>query len=218
MYYQNNYCINRQQTKDLLLATAFNGYSYAQNLYNIIHQGFEEYLDENQERFHKLNPISRAAVLNSLIQHHAKQFAFNDTNAQWQVKKRMGVLVLFNKIIIRFKKLPYKNRYRNRFKSSNIPTKQVREFRNQELSFGDTGMDCVRLDGGFMTNSLGRAIEETILICPAGDFTNWVLFPSDVTIDKSQPVIFNPEEEEVLPVLAIKPHLIRKSNDQQTGS
>lgn len=218
MQHSNHYCIDRQQTKELLLASAFNGFSYAQNLYNIIHTGFQDYLDENQEKFYKLNPIARAGILSSLVQHYAKQFALNDSNASWHVRRRMGVLVLFNKIIIRFKKLPTKSRHRNRFKSSNIATQQVKDFRNQQLPFGEAGMDCVRLDGAFVLDSMGRAIDETILVCPAGDFTNWVLYPSDVTVDKSQPLIFNQDEEELLPVLAIKPHLIRKANDKQTGS
>ena len=218
MSHSKNYCIDRQQTKELLLANAFNGFSYAQNLYNIIHVGFQDYLEENQDSFYKLNPMARAGILNSLIQHYAKQFAFNDSNAYWYVKKRMGVLVLFNKIIVRFKKLPIKNRHRNRFKSSNIVTKQVKDFRNQELSFGDAGMDCVRLDGAFFLDNMGRSIDETVLVCPAGDFTNWVLFPSDVTIEKSQLMIFNQDEEEVLPVLAVKPHLKRKADDNQTDS
>ncbi|MDF2437775.1 MAG: hypothetical protein K0Q95_2151 [Bacteroidota bacterium] len=188
--------ITQEEAKTLLLP-------YAQKFYEAIVEGFNDYITNDSAQAHIHDRTTKANLIRSYILARVKKIVADDPSLRMQTRKKMLVVVIGDRLKIRFKKLD------ENFKSTNIKTKQVTAFRNHSLVLDD-GTSALYLDAGWRLNEYFTEITDVSFVCPNGDRNKWKITAEDLEINKPQIEIFETEEDNILPVVTVKEGLRKK--------
>ncbi len=180
---------------------------YAQKLYECISEGHSDYVKYDSERGHIHSETTKANLINNYIMHRVKRMPVEDSTIRMLSHKKMDLLIISDTIAIRFKRLD------EQFKSKNVKTKNVKNFRSHKLDI--EGSSLFPLDAGYRLNTFRTDIEEIYFVCPEGDSNRWRLSAADLSVSKYQPEIFARCEEDIIPIVSVKPHL--KKDDRKAA-
>lgn len=205
--------ITKEEAKAILLKPASNNKSYAQVLYELWLDSFDEANEKIGHERHIHNRTVFANLIASYMVNKVKRFVVQESeysnSVSFIVHRKMTILVIENKLAIRFKKLNKK------YLASNIVTNQVEDFSRHKIDFLDDDSPMLSLNSGYNVDALGSSIDEIYFVCPDGLVdVMWKLATYDLAIAKPH-TIFEVEED-ILPVVSIKPNL-KKRNEKATG-
>lgn len=189
----------REQVKTDLLP-------YAQRLYECISYGYSDYIEYDSPRGHIHNETVKANLIRSYIIHRVKQLLVEDSSIRLVENNKMLLLIIADRIAVRFKRLD------EHLKSKNVKTKNVIDFRLHKLEV--EGTELISLDAGYRLNNLRSEIEEIYFVCPDGDKNRWKLSATDLSVQKQVIELFEPVEEEIIPIISVKAHLKKDDNSQ----
>ena len=186
------YSLSKEEAKELLKP-------YAQLFYNAIAGGFDDYKNNDSERGHIHDNCVKSNLVRSYVLNRIKQIVAQHQELKFREQNRMFVIIIADKVIIRFKKL------NNLFHSDNIPTKQVKAFRNRSLTF--QGVKALSIDAGWRVDDFYSEIEDVHFVCPDGKGNLWRIPLEDLSIQKRQIAAFPLEEQEIIQVVTVKPEV-----------
>ena len=207
--------ISKSDGRTILLQVAYNSKSYAQNIYELWLDAFERTIETIGIDTHVHGSSVVAHVLWSNMVHRVKKFAVSDSEINKKTSivnhNRMILLVIDGKLALRFKKF---DRYK--LQTKNNVTDQVSKFKKQEIDLAlDTEIVCI--DAGYRLNSTGTSIDELFFVCPKNlEENHWAIPLHELNIIRPQIGMFDVREEDVLPVVSVKPK-IAKSDEKQAG-
>lgn len=204
--------ISKEEAKILLTKKAFNDKTYAQNLYEFWLESFDDTIEKLGSERHIHSQTVFAVLTSSYMVDKVKRFVTRDFEANntisFVTNKRMNILIIKNKLAIRFKKLNKK------YLTSNIKTNQVADFKNHKLDFLEEDASILSLDFGYRLDELQTKVDEIFFVCPRGLLEyDWKLSTYELNIGRPQSELFEIEEENIIPVISVKPHL-KKQNEQ----
>lgn len=209
--------LSKTEGRELLLKAAFNGKSYAQNIYEFWTESLEEAIDAlgSQQNVHgpSVYAILTWSNMVSKVKRFVVQEAGINSNIRLEKRKNMMLLIVEDKLALRFKKL---DKYS--YQTKNNVTKQVVEFKTQALDFGyGTNIACV--DAGYRLDSLGLMITEMYFVYPKDlkDF-HWALSLHELNVSNPQMSLFEVDEDDVLPVVRVKKNENNNDKDEQKAS
>lgn len=195
----NTYNLSKDEAKEVLKP-------FAQLFYDAIIGGFSDYKHNDSERAVIHDNTVKSNLVRSYVLNRVKQLVVNNPSLKLIEQKRMFAILVSDKVIVRFKKL------NDIFRSSNIPTKQIKEFRSRVLTF--QGVSALPIDAGWRVNDFYSEIEDVHFVCPNGIGNLWRFPLEDLAVQKIQTVIFPKKEEEIIQVVTVKPeiaHVNRKT-------
>ena len=141
--------------------------SRAKYLRRIILGAWDDYLEYPSALRRVHRPGTRANIVHDHIRHRARDWSETASDAQAVEINGLFIVVVEQRLAIRFKLLDENRSPRN------IPTRQVKEFRNQR-DIGDlrqqlnlVGEIC-NLEAGYILDQLQTEIRETWIVCPSG--------------------------------------------------
>ena len=187
-----SYNITKEEAKEILKP-------FAQLFYDAIIDGFSDYKTYDLERGVIHDKTVKSNLVRSYVLHRVKQLVANNPSLRLIEQKRMFAVLVSDKVVIRFKKL------NDIFRSSNIPTKQIKEFRSRILSF--QGVTALPIDAGWRVNDFYTEIEDVHFVCPNGVGNLWRFPLEDLAVQKNQTVMFPKIEEEIIQVVTVKPEI-----------
>ena len=108
-------------------------------------------------------------------------------------------LVIDDQVFIRFKKI------KPDYSTSNIPTKQTRDYEQQQIEFLELPSKPVYLYAGYMLNETWTSIKDLYIMCKQGKVIHWIKDLSG-TVEQSQlPFIEIPNVPEIEKIVRVKP-------------
>lgn len=173
---------------------------YSELIYNEIQNGFQDYIDNDLVNAHIHNNCTKSNLISSYIIYRIRKLVFEKPELKLIEQQRMIILLVKDKVAIRFKKLD------KDYKSLNIPTKQSRKFRNRSLNF--KGTSAIPVDAGWRLNEFYTEIEDISFVCPDGKNNLWRIPLEDISVIKTQPAIFPIPKEDVIEVVTVKPNFV----------
>ena len=188
----NTYNLAKDEAKEILKP-------FAQLFYDAITGGFSDYKIYDLERGVIHDKTVKSNLVRSYVINRVKQLVANHPNLRLIEQKRMFAVLVSDKVIVRFKKL------NNIFRSCNIQTRQIKEFRRRILSF--QGVRALPIDAGWRVNDFYTEIEDVHFVCPNGKGNLWRFPLEDLAIQKIQTVMFPKNEEEIIQVVTVKPEI-----------
>lgn len=209
--------ITKEEAKNLLLDVAHNGKSYAQNLYELWLESFDETMQSLGHQRHIHGPSVYAMVTWSNMVSKIKKFVLSDATKSFkiriEIRRNMVLLVLKDKIALRFKKL---DKYT--YSTKNNTTKQVVKFKTQTLEFSQ-GSQIACIDVGYRLDALGIAISDIFFVYPKNlkDFF-WSLALPELNVNERQMTLFETEESDTLPIVKVKPNVKKGDSDDKKAS
>ncbi len=195
----NTYTLGKDEAKEVLKP-------YAQLFYDAITGGFSDYKTHDSERAIIHDKTVKSNLVRSYVLYRVKHLVANNPSLRLIEQKRMFAVLVSDKIIVRFKKL------NEIFRSSNIPTKQIKDFRSRVITF--QGVRALPIDAGWRVNDFYSEIEDVHFVCPNGVGNLWRFPLEDLAVQKIQTVIFPRKDEEIIPIVTVKSeiaHVNRKT-------
>lgn len=159
---------------------------HLEGLRSIIKGGWDDYMGyENKFRVAHCS-VTRASIVHDHQVDRASQYAEISNGVQLIDIAKMKILYIGEKYAVRFKKLSSDKR------SSNQPTQQVIDFRQQEQMAGLP--ETYNFEAGYILNSLETEIESIHLVCPNGPGIYWDIELIEHGIEERVQDIFDHQE------------------------
>lgn len=187
------YSLSKEDAKQVLLP-------YGQLFYDAIVNGFEDYKINDLKNAHIHNNTTKSNLIRSYVIHRVKMLVIENPKLKLIEQKRMILVLVEDKVVVRFKKLS------NDFRSQNIQTNQVTQFRKRTLNF--QGVTALPIDAGWRLDEFYNSIEDISFVCPNGKNNLWRIPLEDLSATNVQPMVIPVEKEEIIEIVRVKPHLI----------
>ncbi|AYA37522.1 hypothetical protein D3Y59_10975 [Hymenobacter oligotrophus] len=182
-------------------------------VYSCIHEGHNQFDLRNSEYAHELTRATRSSMIRDYVVYRAKQELSGNPRIQFKEVQRMMLMVVGDKVALRFKKLTKKR------KSVNILTKQVRKWREGQFIMEIPGIEAQRLtciDVGYVNDAIGAGIDNVWAVA-LGD-EPWFFNMTEDLAGVITPTLFSsPEELPEENPFTVKPAARKKPNDKQAG-
>lgn len=136
-------------------------------------------------------PGTRAGIVHDYTVARAARLCSANPNARLEEIRQLYVLVLEQKIAIRFKKLD------EELHSRNQPTQQVKDFRSQLQLDGIEAPH--NLEAGYVLDKLEKSIRDVHIVCPNGSGIFWDIELSDQTVTTKVADIFERRQPDEKP-------------------
>jgi len=137
------------------------------DIWDIVNGGYSDYVDNYDDRHRLLhNPTTKASIIHDHQVARAATYAFKNSifGTRFLDYSKLKILLIGDKFAIRFKKLNLDK------KSSNQPTKQVKDFLSQETLSGIPVTH--NLEAGYVVTGDESDGISIYLTCPSGHKTN----------------------------------------------
>ena len=183
---------------------------YFDRLWGVVNGGWGDWSTEISPKVRALaSARTRACMVNDFMRDRGSRLAEQDADVKAVIRRQMFVLVFSppdfpGSIGVRLKKLDEDGI------SSNQPTLQVREFRDQ-LALPGVQADY-HLETGYVVDRFGSALTSIDLVCPSGEGIYWKaeIVPNDARQNVSN--LFPPMDR-----VEMKEVKVRKKSDKQEG-
>ena len=164
---------------------------HAEILSQAMHRGFDRYVRLDPKDKVVLRTTTKAGIVHDFQVNESERVARDIEDIKAVRFGELSILLIKDSFAVKIKKL------KNNRKSSNQPTKQVKDFLNQNLTLPGI-VDVTNLELGYTENPLGE-MEDVLFVCPNGPYDNfweWSLdtgFENVFELLRSQPA--DDEEE-----------------------
>lgn len=183
---------------------------YAEKIYDKIFLGFSDYLFHDSDVGHIHDKTTKSNVIRSRIINRIKELILEMPKWRWVVKNRMICIVIEGKIWLRFKKL------NNNFRTRNVSTDQVDDFRDQKKLEKTIASKYINVDIGWLLNEFYNEIKDIYIVAPDGDKNMWrVRFkPQGIQTGTVIPMFRDTKEDQKNQILIakIKPEYRKNKN------
>jgi hypothetical protein len=189
-------------------------------VYQVIHQGHDKFSTRHNEHIHEWTKTTRSNVIRDYVVNQAEAQIGLNQRVRFVETMRMKLMVVDNKIALRFKKLTKSRKLpvfgkHDPVDSANIPTGQVSNWRGGTLMLpGIEAPLLTCIDVGYVNNAIGSGID-TVWAVARGD-SPWY-FNMTANYGQFEATLFTTAEE--LPQDApffVRPGLLKpKGNEKQ---
>ena len=128
---------------------------------------------------------TNANIINNLITKHAKKILISDSGIRFRYERGALYMIIHDKMIAKFKKL------NDNLLTSNIKTKSVTRFRNQELilNLPNIPPPLTNIFLGYQWDSLNKCYSSLYVTCPSGATKNAWTIAIEPAITTTLPII-----------------------------
>ncbi|WP_143069666.1 hypothetical protein [Hymenobacter actinosclerus] len=124
-------------------------------VYQCIHFGHDQYSERHANHIVDWTKTTRANIIRDYVVNHIKEQLQGEHEVRFHTKNRMFLVIIGDKIGLRFKKLD------KRLKSANIPTRQVRSWRNGTLIIPELNIqELTCIDVGYVNDAVDAGIDK----------------------------------------------------------
>jgi len=182
-------------------------------VYACIHHGHNLFAERHNDHVIELTRTTRSNIIRDYMVNRAKELLGENNRVRFYEKNRMLLLIVGDKVALRFKKL-LKKAYAIP-KSSNIPTGQVLDWRKGILSIPDLKCPSLKcIDVGYAENEIGSGIDKVWAVALGNK--PWYFNMSE-HLGEIVPTLFTQEELPADSPFTIKPSVKPKDNGKQAS-